>query len=117
MKFDLLAAAIATLNTLVISALFCLSIFGFSQSALSEDCPRFFKDRELRGASFSVCLTDSDTVPASFNDQISSLNIPKGHKGTLYTDAGFKGRQIEFIGLDHAYDHHRQYECTYEHDW
>jgi hypothetical protein len=91
-------SAIATTTTLAISALSCLSTFGLGQTALAAPCARFYKDRDNRGASFSVCNTNSDTVPRGFNDQISSINIPRGRKCILYTDARFKGRSIEFKG-------------------
>ena len=91
-------SAIATLTTLAFSAPVCLSVFGFSQSTLAGDCPRLFKDKNLRGASFSLCNTNSTTVPAGFNDQISSLRIPKNYGCVLYTDAGFKGRRIHYTG-------------------
>lgn len=101
MKSNFVTAAIATTTTLAISALSCLSISGFSQPAFGQNCSnpaKFYKGRDLRGASFPLCFTKSKTIPANFNDQISSLEIPRGRKCILYTDAGFKGRRIEFIG-------------------
>lgn len=101
MKFNFVTAAIATSTTLAISALSYLSIPGFSQPAFGQNCSnpaKFYKDRDLRGASFQLCFTNSKTIPARFNDQISSLRIPKGRKCLLYTNAGFKGRRIEYIG-------------------
>lgn len=101
MKSNFVTAAIATTTTLAISALSCLSISGFSQPAFGQNCSnpaKFYKNRDLGGASFRLCFTNSKTVPANFNNQISSLEIPKGRKCLLYTDAGFKGRRIEYIG-------------------
>lgn len=88
-------SAIATTTTLAICALSFLSTFGLGQTALVAACARFYKDRDNHGASFSVCNTNSDTVPRGFNDQIFSINIPRGRKCILYTDARFKGRSIQ----------------------
>ncbi|HEY9608305.1 hypothetical protein [Allocoleopsis sp.] len=91
-------AAIAITTTLAISAFSFLSTFGLGQTAFAAPCARFYKERDNHGASFSVCNTNSNTVPRSFNDKISSINIPRGRKCILYTDAKFKGRSIEFKG-------------------
>ncbi len=114
--------AIATTTTLAISAFSGLSISSLSQSALANDCPRFYKGRDLAGASFQLCLTNSNTIPAGFNDQISSLIILQGHKCILYTDAAFKGQRIEFIGptgvvnLQRGFDNKvSSIQCTTDH--
>lgn len=45
---------------------------------------KFYKGRDLGGASFPLCFTKSKTIPANFNDQISSLEIPRGRKCILW---------------------------------
>jgi hypothetical protein len=91
-------SVIATTTTLALSALSVLSISGFGQPALAERCAKFYKDRDNRGKSFTVCFTNSNSVPLGFNDQISSIDIPTGRRCILYTDGRFKGRSIEFKG-------------------
>jgi len=91
-------AAIATTTTLAISALSFLSTFGLGQTALAAPCARFYKEKDNRGASFSVCLTNSDTVPRGFDNHISSINIPKGEGCILFTKPKFKGRLISYVG-------------------
>jgi hypothetical protein len=91
-------SAIAITTTLAISALSVLSTFSLGQTALAERCGRFYKEKDNRGASFSLCFTNSDTVPRGFENHISSINLPKGEGCILYTKPKFKGRFINYKG-------------------
>lgn len=93
-------SAIATTTTLALafSALSFLPISGLGKPALAERCGQFYTGKDNRGKSFTVCLTNSKTIPAEFNDQISSIFIPPNKKCILFTDAGFSGLSREFSG-------------------
>jgi hypothetical protein len=91
-------SAIAATTTLAISALSFLSPFGLGQTALATPCGRFYKEKDNRGASFSVCNTNSDTVPRGFENHISSINLPEGENCILFTKPKFKGRFINCRG-------------------
>lgn len=92
-------SAIATTATLSLafSALSFLPISG-GKPALAERCAQFYIDKDARGKSFTVCLTNSKTIPAEFNDRISSISIPPNKRCILFTDAGFSGLSREFSG-------------------
>ena len=55
----------------------------------NETCPTFYRDLNQQGDSFQLC--SSGEVPDGWNDQASSLYVPKGYTVLLYQHSGFGG--------------------------
>ncbi len=61
-------------------------------------CATFYADEHLKGATLvSMGPTDnSATVPATFNDVMSSVAVTPGCTVTVYADGGYGGQEATF---------------------
>jgi hypothetical protein len=61
-------------------------------------CATFYADGELKGATLvSMGPTDSSpTVPAAFNDVMSSVAVTPGCTVMVYADGNFGGQEVTF---------------------
>ena len=71
---------------------------GDAGSPASSVCATFYADGDLQGASLVANAPSDDrpTVPASFNDVMSSVAVSPGCTAIAYADANHGGQQVTF---------------------
>lgn len=82
-------------------------------------CATFYADANLKGATLVSMgpADDSQTVPANFNDVMSSIAVSPGCTATAYADGNYGGQAVAFTQTTEVIpasmnDQMSSYKCT-----